>query len=411
MKRTLWIIAVLVMLSALLAACGGTATPEVEEPPVEEPAAEEPAAEEPMEEEPAAEEPAEEEVAEEPAEEEAEEPAEEEAAEEPAAAGGSPADLEADIDSSAVAACGDEEYNFATVVKLTGVGWFDRMEAGVNQFNEDYDCVTAFQQGPAQADAALQVQVIQDLIAQGVDAINPVPFQPDSLEPVLESARNEGIVVISHEASNQQNVDYDIEAFDNAGYGEHFMQALAECMGEEGEYTVFVGSLTSQTHNEWVDAAIAYQEANYPDMTLVGDKNESYDDAQTAYERMQEVLVAYPDLKGMQGSSANDVVGAGQAVEEAGLNDQVCVIGTSLPSMAGALLETGAVDMIGFWDPALAGYAMNVLSFMVLNGDALEEGMDLGIPGYESLTSPDGKVWYGQAWIDVTAENVDEWDF
>ena len=400
MKHKLWIIAVLVMLTALLAACGGTATPEAQ-PPAEEPAAEEPVAEEPVEEEPAAEEPA------------AEEPAEEEpAAEEPAAAaGGSPADLEADVDSTAVAACGDEEYTFATVVKLTGVGWFDRMERGVNQFNEDYDCVTAFQQGPAQADAALQVQVIQDLIAQGVDAINPVPFQPDALEPVLEAARNEGIVVISHEASNQQNVDYDIEAFDNQGYGEHFMEALAQCMGEEGEYTVFVGSLTSQTHNEWVDAAIAYQEANYPNMTLVGDKNESYDDAQTAYERMQEMLVAYPDLKGMQGSSANDVVGAGQAVEEAGLNDQICVIGTSLPSMAGALLESGAVDMIGFWDPALAGYAMNVLSLMVLNGDAPEVGMDLGIPGYENLTSPDGKVFYGQAWIDVTADNVAEWDF
>jgi len=126
---------------------------------------------------------------------------------------------------------------------------------------------------------------------------------------------------------------------------------------------------------------------------------------------MQELLVAYPDLKGMQGSSANDVVGAGQAVEEAGLNDQVCVIGTSTPSMAGALLETGAVDMIGFWDPALAGYAMNTFALMVAQGIEPEEGMNLGIPGYESITSPDGKVWYGQAWIDVTAENHEEWDF
>ncbi|HOA24427.1 MAG TPA: autoinducer 2 ABC transporter substrate-binding protein [Aggregatilineales bacterium] len=394
MKRILTIFAILLMAAALLAACAP-----------QQPAAEEPAAEEPAAEEPAAEEPAEEPAAEEPAEEEP-------AAEEPAAsAAGSPADLVEDIQEGLVASCGDEEYTFATVVKLTGVGWFDRMEVGVRQFNEDYPCVTAFQQGPAQADAALQVQVIQDLIAQGVDAINVVPFQPEALEPVLESAMNEGITVISHEASNQQNVHYDIEAFDNEAYGEHFMEALAQCMGGEGQYVVFVGSLTSATHNQWVDAAIAYQKANYPNMELVGSKNESYDDAQTAYERMQELLVAYPDLKGMQGSSANDVVGAGQAVEEAGLNDQVCVIGTSTPSMAGALLETGAVDMIGFWDPALAGYAMNTFALMVAQGIEPEEGMNLGIPGYESITSPDGKVWYGQAWIDVTAENHEEWDF
>lgn len=304
----------------------------------------------------------------------------------------------------------EEALNFATVVKLTGVGWFDRMEEGVNRFNADYENITAFQQGPSQADAALQVQVIEDLIAQNVNAINVVPFQPESLEPVLQKARDAGIIVISHEASNQQNVDYDIEAFDNAAYGRHLMDALAECMGEEGQYVVFVGSLTSKTHNEWVDAAIEHQAANYPNMELVGDKNESYDDAQTAYERMQEVLVAYPDVKGMQGSSANDVVGAGQAVEEAGKND-TCVMGTSLPSMSGALLETGAVDMISFWDPALAGYAMNSLALMVHNGSAPEDGMDLGIPGYGSISSPDGKVWYGEAWIDVTAENLDQWNF
>jgi len=303
-----------------------------------------------------------------------------------------------------------EAFTLATVVKLTGVGWFDRMEVGVKQFETDNPGITAFQQGPAEADAAQQVQVIEDLIAQGVDAICVVPFQPDSLEPVLKKAMDQGIVVISHEASNQQNVNFDLEAFDNAAYGEHFMKQLAALMGEEGEYVVMVGSLTSKTHNEWVDAAIAYQKANYPNMTLVGDKNESYDDAQKAYEKAKEILKAFPNLKGMQGSSANDVVGFGQAVEEAGLQDQIAVVGTSLPSMAGKYLKTGAVDSIGFWDPKLAGYGMNQLALMILRGETPADGMDLGIEGYNALKLV-GKVFYGQAWIDVTAENVDEWDF
>jgi len=303
-----------------------------------------------------------------------------------------------------------EAFTLATVVKLTGVGWFDRMEVGVKQFETDNPGITAFQQGPAEADAAQQVQVIEDLIAQGVDAICVVPFQPDSLEPVLKKAMDQGIVVISHEASNQQNVNFDLEAFDNAAYGEHFMKQLAALMGEEGEYVVMVGSLTSKTHNEWVDAAIAYQKANYPNMTLMGDKNESYDDAQKAYEKGKEILKAYPNLKGMQGSSANDVVGFGQAVEEAGLQDQIAVVGTSMPSMAGKYLKTGAVDSIGFWDPSLAGYGMNKLALMILQGETPTDGMDLGVDGYESIKLV-GKVFYGQAWVDVTAENVDDYPF
>jgi simple sugar transport system substrate-binding protein len=185
---------------------------------------------------------------------------------------------------------------------------------------------------------------------------------------------------------------------------------MATCMGGEGEYAVFVGSLTSQTHNQWVDGAIAHQQANYPGMTLVGDKNETFDDAQTAYERAQEVLRAFPDVKGMQGSASTDVAGIGLAVEERGMEDATCVFGTSLPSIASQYLETGAVDGIGFWDPAVAGYAMNKLAQMVMNGEEITDGMDLGLSGYENITLV-GKVIYGQAWVNVDAANMADYPF
>ncbi|MEL6272521.1 MAG: substrate-binding domain-containing protein, partial [Chloroflexota bacterium] len=301
-------------------------------------------------------------------------------------------------------------------------------EEGVAQFNTDYPNVTAFQQGPAQADAAQQVQVIEDILAQGVDALCVIPFQPDTVEPVLERAREEGVIVITHEASSQQNVDFDIEAFDNAAYGVHLMDALAERMEEEGEYTVFVGSLTSETHNQWVDAAIAHQEETYPNMTFVGDKNESFDDATVAYERMQELLIAFPNLKGVQGSASTDVLGVGQAVEEAGLQDDIAVVGTGLANDSRSLIETGAIDLVSFWDPALAGYSCNMLGLAMLEGVmpesfTAEEAMlpedgfglaaineELPLNGYENMTFEDG-VFFGQAWVDVTIDNVDEWDF
>lgn len=50
------------------------------------------------------------------------------------------------------------------------------------------------------------------------------------------------------------------------------MQKLAKEMGEEGEYAVYVGSLTTPLHNIWAAAAIAYQKENYPKMKLVADR-------------------------------------------------------------------------------------------------------------------------------------------
>ncbi|MEM7695599.1 MAG: autoinducer 2 ABC transporter substrate-binding protein [Pseudomonadota bacterium] len=304
-------------------------------------------------------------------------------------------------------AIAQETYKIPTVVKISGIQWFNRMEEGVKAFAEEtgHD---AFQVGPASADAQLQVQVIEDMIAQGADAITVVPFSPEAVEPVLKRAMDAGIKVVTHEASNIENAHWDLEAFRNFDFGGVIMQGLAECMEEEGEYAVFVGSLTSKTHNEWVDGAIAYQEENYPNMTLVGDKNETYDDQQQAYQKAQEILRTFPNIKGMQGSASTDVAGIGLAIEERGLEDDVCVFGLSIPSIAGQYMETGAVDAIYFWDAAQAAEAMNKLAVMLLEGKEIGNGLDLGIPGYNSLIQ-EGKVLYGEAAVKVTMDNIAEY--
>ena len=299
---------------------------------------------------------------------------------------------------------------FATVPKAVGLNWFNRMEEGVKQFDQDFEAISAFQQGPSQFDAALQVQVIEDLIAQGVTAINVVPFQAEALEPVLRKAQDQGIIVVSHEGGNLENVSYNVEAFNNEDYGRFLMNDLAKGMGESGEYAVFVGSLTSTTHMQWVEAAIAYQQTKYPDMKHVGGYNETSDDIRQSYDKMKELMRRYPKLRGVQGSSAVDVVGAGQAVEEAGLEDRFTVVGTSIVSYAGDLLQDGAIDVIAGWDPAQAGYAMNVVSKILMDGGKIQDGMDLGVPGFEKIILDD-KTIYGQAWIRVTAENMNEYNF
>jgi len=320
----------------------------------------------------------------------------------PAAATAAPA-------AAAPASSTAKELVFTTVVKIAGINWFNRMENGVNDWGKA-NGVNATLVGPAEADAAQQIPIIEDLIAQGVDALCVIPMDPTQLDPVLKKAMDAGITVVTHEASNQINMDFDIEAFDNKAFGAGLMDRLAAAMGEEGEYAVFVGSLGSKTHNEWVDGGIARQKEAYPNMTLVGDKVETFDDAEIAYQKAKEVLAAHPNIKGFQGSASTDVAGIGRAVEEAGLQDVVSVVGTSLPSIAGDLLYSGAIDAIGFWDPAVAGAACNQIAKMVIEGKEVGAGTDLGIDGYHNLIAV-GNVLYGNAAVYVDASNADKYPF
>lgn len=327
----------------------------------------------------------------------------------PAAAPQQPAQSAAEAQPTEAPAAASEGGTYATVVKIAGINWFNRMEEGVKEWGQQAG-VTAFLTGPEKADAALQIPILENLIAQKVTALCVVPMDPDVLDPVLKKAMDAGITVITHEASNQKSMHWDIEAFDNTAYGAHLMDYIGNKIGGEGEYAVFVGSLGSKTHNEWVDGGIARQKEKFPNMKLVADKQETKDDSQIAYEKMKELLKAYPNLRAVQTSASTDAAGVGQAIEEAGLIGKIVVAGTSLPSISGKFITSGAVDMISFWDPKIAGIAMNKLAMMHTKGEKIGDGMDLGLEGYNKLIAK-GNVLYGSAWVDVTKENLDQYPF
>ena len=309
-----------------------------------------------------------------------------------------------------------KKYEMATVVKSIAFNWFKRMETGVKQFGTDKG-QNAYMIGPSQADSAAQVAMIEDLIAKGVNAIVNVPYGVPENEPAMKKAMDAGIIVVGHEAATAKEgtLNYDVEAFDNCSYGEEMMKQLANRIpNQEGKYIQFVGSLTNASHNEWMDCAKAYAEKNYPKLVFVA-RYESKEDQTVAYNTMKDALKTNPDIVGVMGAAAGDVVGAGQALQEANLQDKTAVVGTSIPSYAGELLKTGAVDLAMAWDPMTAGYVANVVALKLLNGEKITDGMDLGVDGYHHIKLVKGvngaPVIYGDAWLEMDKNNMDQYPF
>jgi len=313
------------------------------------------------------------------------------------------------------AAAAKEDLVFASVVKSIGDTWFVRYEEGVIKYGKDFG-VTSFMEGPSDVDSAAQVSVIEDLIAQGVDVIVNVPYGVPEHEAVQKKAMAAGIIVIGHEAetANGDSLHYDLEGYEVCNAGEEEIRDLAAAMGEEGQYAQFVGSLTNASHNIQTDCGKAYQEANFPKMEWVG-KYESKESAENGYNMMKDILKTYPNIKGIQSTDSIEVQGIGRAVDEAGLQDQIMVIGTCIVGDVGDLLQTGAVDYCMIWDPADAAYAALVVGQKVMNGEEITAGMDLGVKGYESVTIRDGangaKVIVGNAYAKINKENMDQMNF
>jgi simple sugar transport system substrate-binding protein len=211
-------------------------------------------------------------------------------------------------------------------------------------------------------------------------------------EPVLKRAQSAGIKVITHEGPEQEGRDWNVELIDSVRFGEVQMERLAKDLGGEGEYVVYVGTLTTPLHNKWADAAIAYQQKNFPKMKLVADRFPGADEIDTSQRTTLDVIKAYPNLRGILGFGSNGPIGAGNAVRQQRLAKKIAVVGTVLPSQAKSLIADDIIREGFLWNPTDAGYAMVAVAKLVLDGKSITDGVE--VPGL------------GKAAVDVAGKQI-----
>jgi simple sugar transport system substrate-binding protein len=298
-----------------------------------------------------------------------------------------------------------DQKTMVTVVKIAGIPWFNALENGIKKGATDFS-LNASMVGPANVDPAQQVKLLEDLIAQKVDVIGLVPLDVKVAEPVLKRAVEAGIPVITHEGPEQEGRTWNVELIDSVKFGEVQMQKLAEEMGEEGEYVVYVGTLTTPLHNIWADSAIAYQEKNFPNMKLVTDRFPGADEIDTSYRTTLDVIKAYPNLKGILGFGSNGPIGAGNAVREKRLGKKIAIVGTVLPSQAKPLIMDGTIREGFLWNPTEAGYAMVAVGKLVLDGTPIVDGVE--IPGLgKAVVDVENKQIKVEKIMQINKETVD----
>jgi simple sugar transport system substrate-binding protein len=290
------------------------------------------------------------------------------------------------------------------VVKIGGIPWFNAMEQGIKK-RADQLGVKAFMVGPTSADPALQVRAIEDLIAQHVDVIGVVPNDAKVLEPVLQRARAAGIKVITHESPKQENVDWDFELASSKGFGEAYGKRLGDALGGKGEYAVFVGSLTVPLHNAWADAAIAYIKANYPGMTLVGDRYGVAEDVDASRKTALDLMRAHPNLRGILAFGSQGPIGAARAVDEQQAKGKVLVLGPFSPGQGRKLVHDGVLTGGYMWNPEVAGEVFVTLGTMLVKGEPIKDGTN--IPGL-GVVHPEGHTLIVNELVDLNPKTVDD---
>lgn len=319
------------------------------------------------------------------------------------------------------AAGGVEGKVFAVLVKSAGNPYNERQTSGFQEVIEAAGA-TCIVKAPEAATAEAQITMINELVAQRVDAIAIAGNDIDALQPALTEAMNQGIKVLSFDSS--VNADSRLVHVNQAGtdlIGTTLVDAISDIVGEEGgEFAILSATSQATNQNSWIEAMKKALEADARNLTLV-DIAYGDDEFQKSVDETEALLKNYPNLKLICAPTTVGIMAAAKVLQDKGVTADIKLTGLGLPSeMADYIGDTdeNATPYMYLWNPIeigqLTAYTAMALVEGTITGAAGETytagnlGADNG--QYTIVEAADGgtEVILGPP-FKFDSSNIDEW--
>ena len=283
-------------------------------------------------------------------------------------------------------AMAQDNMRIALVVKALGIGFFEAAHKGAEEAAAELGNVEIIYTGPTDTTAEGQIEVINSLIAQGVDAIAVSSNDTDALVPTLKKAMQRGITVISWDSGvAEEGRQMHLNPSSNPLIGNMIIKLAADHLPDGGQVALLSATTTSTNQNIWIEEMTKVM-ANYPGIevvsTVYGD-----DLADKSYREAQGLMQSYPDLDAIIAPTSVGIVAAAQAVEDAGKIGEVNVTGLGLPSEMAGAIESGASKSFAIWNPIDLGYSAAMIAHALAAGETTAEpGAEISIGRMGTIT-------------------------
>ena len=307
-----------------------------------------------------------------------------------------------------MAAPASAQTKIALVVKSLGNGFFDAAAKGADEAAAEIGGIDVIYTGPTAATAEGQIDIINTLIAQNVDAIAISANDPDALVPVLKKAMDRGIKVLSWDSGvAPAGRMLQLNPSDTNLIGKTIIKLAADYLPDGGDVAILSASSTAANQNAWIDAAKKILPTEFPKINLVatvyGD-----DDSVKSTDQAKGLIASYPDLKAIIAPTTVGVVAAAQVVTDMGLIGKINVTGLALPSEFKKFIDNGASQAVALWNPIDLGYSAVYLAKELVDGQKAEPGATFSIGHVGSVTLDDNNTAAMAAPFQFDKSNIDE---
>jgi ABC-type sugar transport system substrate-binding protein len=307
---------------------------------------------------------------------------------------------------------GKKKITMYLLPKKKGLPYFTSCADGAAEAARELGNVELVYDGPTDGSPEKSAAMIEQWVLKGADVIAVSPNNPPVIADAMRKARAKGVHVITWDADGLSDSR---ELFVNQATARDIGYALVDTMARdlggpaaEGDVAIVTATLTAANQNEWMKFMKERLPA-YPKLSLVAVKP-SDEDQKLAFQVTQDLMKAYPNLRGVWGISSVAFPGAAEAVKQAGAAGKVFVTGLSTPNDMRGFVKDGTVKSVVLWNTVDLGY-LTVYVGEALASGKLKAGDKTFKAGRLGAKKIDGdNVLLGDILI-FTKDNIDKYDF
>lgn len=321
----------------------------------------------------------------------------------------------------------------AFIPKLSGNSFFEAAKDGAMKYAADWGLDVQYIGSP-DASVTTQLELIQQAMDKGVDAICISAVDATALDEKLMEAQDAGIYVSTWDADVSPNARALMISQGTAGVlGPMLVDMGVESLQERGvdvtgevKYVWHFSNPSVADQNSWYVAGDEYIKANYPSWVAVSTPFYSNQDPATSVSTGEAIFEAYPDIDLIICNDSTALPGQCGAAQNKGLTaNDVTITGFCPPSGMTTYLENGICTRWGLWDCGIQGALGCYLAAYVSAGNEVKVGDVVTVPGIGDVTIlANSDLVEGQETADVnngvvllpervvfTAENVADYPF
>ncbi|MGH3800154.1 MAG: substrate-binding domain-containing protein [Pseudonocardiaceae bacterium] len=291
----------------------------------------------------------------------------------------------------------------AVVPKAVGFDFWDSVRKGaqcaaskMTDVKIQWDGVTA------ESDVTGQVNLLQNFLTRQVDGLVYAATDAKVLAQVTQDALSRNVPVINIDSATFPQPDnVPVFATDNVAAARKAADLLADALGPGEHKVAFIPFQPGTMTNDQRTTGFKEGLAKHPNLTLVAEQS-SNSDPNTALSVTENILTANPDLDGIFVANEAGVIGATNALNQAGKAGKIKLIGWDASPDEIKGITSGAITALVVQNPFRMGFdSVNAMVQTVRTGQVASSA-DTGVTFVTQQNMNDPQV---QAILKPSCEN------